>query len=325
MTTFVIKVIAIICMLLSHIAAVFRTHATYELFNLLVLFSWIGGIAFPIFAYLIAQGCKHTKNMSKYLLRLGIFALVSEIPFDLAFSRYMTDEGIMRFNISFLANTNVFYTLFLGVACIAIYEKLKKKKRQWAALFAILLFPLIILMNFTPFADYGLIISRIVSAIGVVSVFCITHFLPDACETSEMTISRKIIPIISVLPMLFMASMFQTDYAAFGVGLIFILYLSNPENKVSQISVLIAGIVYHYGIHIFSEQAQLVDGIVVLTGSYVLNRHELYAFLFALMSVVIIFLYNGKQGPKFKWAFYVFYPAHLAVLAAIWWLIFIVV
>ena len=122
MTAFVLKIIASICMLFDHTGAVFT--ASTPLF-----FRWIGRIAFPIYAYMIAQGCKHTNNIDKYLLRLGIFALISEIPFDIAFMHYYTMDGALNLGINFLRNTNVFYTLFLGVACISIYEKLKVKKR----------------------------------------------------------------------------------------------------------------------------------------------------------------------------------------------------
>ena len=76
MTAFVIKIIASICMLLDHIGVVFGTQMA-ELYSWPVIFKSIGRIAFPIYAYMIAQGCKHTKNINKYLFRLGIFALIS--------------------------------------------------------------------------------------------------------------------------------------------------------------------------------------------------------------------------------------------------------
>lgn len=50
----------------------------------------------------------HTHSMERYLLGLGIFALISEIPYDLAFGN----------SINFLEQTNIFYTLFLSAACV---------------------------------------------------------------------------------------------------------------------------------------------------------------------------------------------------------------
>jgi len=121
MSVFVLKIIAVIAMLIDHTAASFGSTAISEIWagyslDLYDLMRNIGRIAFPIFAYLIAQGCLHTKNIGKYLLRLGALAIISEPLFDMAF---------WGGGINFLSNTNIFYTLFLGVATIAIYEKLR--------------------------------------------------------------------------------------------------------------------------------------------------------------------------------------------------------
>lgn len=46
----------------------------------------VGRIAFPIFAFQIAEGYAHTRNFKKYLLRMFLFALISEIPFNFMLS-----------------------------------------------------------------------------------------------------------------------------------------------------------------------------------------------------------------------------------------------
>ena len=119
MSVFVLKIIACVAMLIDHFgAAIMLPTFDQPWFNAEVyeLTRGIGRIAFPIFAYLIAQGCVHTKNIGKYLLRLGLLAIISEPFFDMAF-RFWED------GINFFADTNIFYTLFLGVAGIVIYEK----------------------------------------------------------------------------------------------------------------------------------------------------------------------------------------------------------
>lgn len=72
----------------------------------------VGRIAFILFAYLMAEGFVHTRSRRNYLLRLGVFAFVSEIPFDLAFSETCYDPS----------GQNVFFTLFLGVLALTVWE-----------------------------------------------------------------------------------------------------------------------------------------------------------------------------------------------------------
>ena len=74
MTYTLLKYIAIITMLIDHIGLRFASG------NLYFILRYIGRIAFPIFAFQIVEGYKHTSNLDKYKKRLFIFALISEIP-----------------------------------------------------------------------------------------------------------------------------------------------------------------------------------------------------------------------------------------------------
>lgn len=77
------------------------------------LMNLIGRIAFPIFAFQISEGYLHTKNLKKYFLRLFLFALISQIPFMLFYSLYT--DGL---------TLNIFFTLFIGLLAIFLYDKI---------------------------------------------------------------------------------------------------------------------------------------------------------------------------------------------------------
>ena len=133
MSTFTLKIIAIIAMLIDHTGAI--------LFPGEMTFRIIGRIAFPIFVFLLVEGFYHTKNYKKYLTRMGIFALISEIPFDIGFYNYNYGEDFFKslkaaFNSQAAAKTfikrllesqNVFFTLFIGLVLIYLFRMVENK------------------------------------------------------------------------------------------------------------------------------------------------------------------------------------------------------
>lgn len=119
-----LKIIAIIAMLTDHIGAVvvlgFLQHAWYGRWLVILYYVMrllIGRIAFPIFCFLLVEGFCHTHNVAKYASRLFVFALISEIPFNLAF------EG----KLFAPAYQNVFFTLFIGLLVMIAYRWIAEK------------------------------------------------------------------------------------------------------------------------------------------------------------------------------------------------------
>lgn len=105
MSAFYLKIIAVAAMLVDHIGMIF--------FDNFLIFRAVGRISFPIFAFLIFNGSKYTANIKKYLLRLFVLALLSEFPFDLALY-----SSVLNLN-----SQNVFFTLFLGLLSLHLYER----------------------------------------------------------------------------------------------------------------------------------------------------------------------------------------------------------
>lgn len=117
-----LKLIAIISMLIDHIGAAVLENIMYfnyyslsvGAYNKLVyidnIMRSVGRIAFPIFCFLLVEGFFKTRNVKKYMRNLLIFSIVSEVPFDLAFSRTLVSWN----------HQNVFFTLLIGIAALAI-------------------------------------------------------------------------------------------------------------------------------------------------------------------------------------------------------------
>lgn len=127
-----LKLIAIITMLMDHIGGILLPQ--YGFLRI------IGRLAFPIFCFLLVEGFLHTHNVYHYALRLGLFALISEVPFDLAI-----------YHVPFYPyHQNVFFTLFIGLIVL-----IGLKKFQEHPFIALTIFVAGALLALESYVDYG--------------------------------------------------------------------------------------------------------------------------------------------------------------------------
>ena len=114
MSSFVIKIIAIISMLFDHTNDVFIGH--------LSVFNLIGRIAFPLFSFQLVVGYTYTHNIKKYISRMFIFALISQIPYSIFI--YIYTGTYFELNIFFTLATSLICMYILSSKNINIYLKL---------------------------------------------------------------------------------------------------------------------------------------------------------------------------------------------------------
>lgn len=202
----------------------------------------IGRLAFPIFAFLLVEGYFHTSNLKKYVKRLFIFALISEIPFNLA----------MGSSITYILHQNVLWAFLIGIWLIHLNEKVKNKK----------LFVRIIVGVSTTLLGYILGFATFV------------------------------------------------DYYGYGIAMILIFYFFRGEKYWNYIGQFLA---------LAYVNIELMKGL-----SYEVNLFNKVYFIpkqaFALLSLIPIWLYHGKQGAHnkvIKYVYYAFYPVHLLILGLI--------
>lgn len=111
--SFILHILAMVFMLCDHLWATLLPGQEW--------LTCIGRRAFPIFAFMIAEGYAYTSNVKKYMGRLLIFALLSEIPFNL----------IMGSSLIYPFHQNVLWTFLLGLLSLQIIEKARKTEKKW--------------------------------------------------------------------------------------------------------------------------------------------------------------------------------------------------
>ena len=200
----------------------------------------VGRLAFPIFAFMLVEGYFHTRSVKKYILRMLVFALISEIPFNL-----MVGGGLF-----YPVHQNVLWTFLIAMVMIHWNEKAKATGKHWL---------------------------WILVAVG-------TMLLGS---------------LIGLLTMV--------DYYHAGVLMVLVFYFFRGRgwwHKVAQLVLL------------WWINAEVLGGIgyelTLLGQSFFLARQS-----FAVLALIPIWLYRGKQGYHSKWFQYLcygFYPAHLLLL-----------
>ena len=119
-----IKTIAIIAMTIDHIAWVFFPH--YSLDAPVISMKIIGRLTAPIMMFFIAEGYHYTRNVTKYIFRLFVFAVISHFAYAIAF-----DKSFIPFKDSVFDQTSVIWALMLGLVALAIRNYESAKIKNW--------------------------------------------------------------------------------------------------------------------------------------------------------------------------------------------------
>lgn len=145
-----LKILACLLMLLDHIGYMNLIPGCYTELRV------IGRLAFPIFCFLLCQGFIHTRSKKKYMIRLGVGMLLSEIPFNLFISG----------RICYLGGQSVMVTLFFAFLMAMLMEKVENLPLKVLLLIPFYLFGELL------HSDYG------GAGIVMVAVFLLTENLP---------------------------------------------------------------------------------------------------------------------------------------------------
>ncbi len=133
MSSFALKILGILTMCIDHLGFMFfQDEISYRL---------IGRLAMPIFAFQLAVGFSHSKNKEKHILRILIFAIISQVPFSI-FRFFATSETSLLLNIGF--------TFVFGLLGMYVWDKAKNIFFKFTGVLGVF-----ILSHIIP-VDYGL-------------------------------------------------------------------------------------------------------------------------------------------------------------------------
>ena len=201
----------------------------------------IGRLAFPIFAFLLVEGYFHTKNLKKYALRLLLFALLSEVPFNLA----------MGSQLFYPIHQNVLWSFLISLGLIHLNERANGSGKLWL---------------------------RILTGCASILLACVLGLITMA------------------------------DYHHAGILTVLVFYFFRGRKWWQLLGQLLG--LWYLNVEVlsgFTYEFQFLGTTVSLVRQG-----------FALLALVPIWLYRGKQGhhsKAFQYLCYSFYPVHLLILA----------
>ncbi|MCH5212861.1 MAG: hypothetical protein J1G06_07590 [Oscillospiraceae bacterium] len=235
-----LQIIAIIAMVMDHTALFLFPHM-----RLYYTFHIFGRMTIVIMSYFIAEGYYKTRNVNKYIIRMGIFAAAAQIPFYL-YEKTGEFEGVLHFFAGNFYSRNVIFTLFIGLCLLTII----KSELHWIlkvlAAFAVWVV--------TRHSDWGIYCLLWVIGFGI---FHGRRGL-QMCSAAAIVLFRVFVKLKPLVIILFSG-----------------------------------GAVTYYSITMAFVQ------------------------LGGLLAIIPLMLYNGERGNAPRLGFYIFYPAHLLVLAVI--------
>lgn len=227
-----LHILAMVFMLCDHLWAM--------LFPAQEWLTCVGRLAYPIFAFMVAEGYQHTRNLRRYLLRMLAGAILAEIPFNLMYNG----------SLFYPFHQNVLWTFLISLLLIALIEKCKSRfKPALSILLAVGLAILGYIVGYAAMVDYY--------GVGILMVLTFYFF-------RKRNWKNRLCQLVC-------------------------LYILNVR--------LLGG--YYYAVPLFGFEIEVVQ-----QG-------------FALLSLIPIWLYQGKQGfhnKVFQYFCYGFYPVHMLLL-----------
>lgn len=188
----VLKIIAVISMLIDHIGAYIFPDAYW--------LRCIGRLAFPIFAFYIAEGMRYTRSRKRYVLTLLVFAIISQIPY-----------GFLR-EFYYL---NILFTFLIAIFAIFLIENYKKNETLYM-IYLLLLGSVLLFVEFLNIVDYGIF--------GVLLIL-VFYFVKD--KKLSLSLGAACLVLLTLKMMLFAGFTLRSTVQFLSILSLLLLYFYN--------------------------------------------------------------------------------------------------
>ncbi|MGN1116389.1 MAG: TraX family protein [Candidatus Ornithomonoglobus sp.] len=237
-----VQYIAIIAMVLDHASVFINNYPAYFICHV------FGRMTIIIMSYFVAEGYYKTSNVYKYIIRMGVFAAISQIPFYLyATGARGLPDSLYHFVSGCVMDRNVIFTLFVGLCLLTILKSESVK----------------------PF----------VKALACAAALYITR-----CSDWDYFCLLWVV--------------------SFGML---------RENRYAQMTAAAGIVILRFLIYIYPIFVTFAQSGVIYVNTILKAFMQLGGFL----AIPVLWRYNGQKGNAPRLGFYVFYPAHLLLLAVI--------
>lgn len=289
MSIFVLKLIALVTMIIDHSAAVLYDSVAEPVLSsgAVYVMRLIGRIALPLYAFLLVEGFRHTRDWRKYTLRLLGLGLFSQLPYAFTINGWVAFSEMPWWRR--VTDLNILFTLTLGVLMLAFLNSKRPEKPldSWGA-------PVLLLGLGSLFA-----VSRVYDvaiALGLAAILlAVSHAAPRLRWAAGQAARFALFafPLFWLLkrdiPLPGGAGHLSFDYDIFGLALIAALFWAKTPRR-SAVVIAIWGIWCY------------MDWVLAL---------------FVAASALCVAFYNGQKGKNDRRLFYWAYPAHLFLLWAV--------
>jgi len=305
---FWLKLIAIVTMTIDHVGVFLNMYSgsfpnSSAIDDLSNVFQIIGRIAFPLFAFMLAEGLSHTKDKTKYLLRLLVIWGVIFLVEGILYIQFLNGSNVFQNPPSQIFTSLVLYVLF----AVLLEQKCRKK---WLAALPVAFILL----------SYAAEISTL-------------YYEASASEGVRSLLSWQ----------LYFPPFLRVQYSLYGFLIFLGFYFARPfgdwflkrslQLKDEDLVIYKESKDYRDLLNITSAASFALITVVFWGLSYIQTPAPPYTFdvdlmgwqTYGLISALLILCYNGKRGYDAKWFRYfnyLYYPVHIAIIALIFVLVF---